>query len=108
MVDRDGQGGFNESFVGIAFASNHPGKMKISEMSKCYVGINAMLMWMTCYTGFILPANAKQNVTSHGCCFRSECFTVVEHSSTVANYLLQICDVNIFIAFSITESTDRA
>ena len=38
---------------------------------------------------FILPTNMKRILTSLGC-FRSECFAGVEHSSTVANYSLQV------------------
>ena len=50
----------------------------------------------------ILPANtnAKGMFTSHGC-FRSECFAGVEHKSTDANRLLQICGAEILIAFAI-------
>ena len=55
---------------------------------------------------FILPANANQILTSHGC-FRSKCFTRVEHSSTVKNYLLRICDLKICIAIAFAGSMNR-
>ena len=47
---------------------------------------------------FILLANvnAKRILTTHGC-FLSECFAGVEHKSTKANFLLQICDDKICI-----------
>ena len=40
--------------------------------------------------------------------FHSECLAKVGHSSTPANYLLQMCDVNIRIAFAFAESMPRA
>ena len=33
-------------------------------------------------------------------CFRCDIRMRVEHNSTLANYLLQICDVNIYFAFA--------
>ena len=39
-------------------------------------------------------------------CFCSECFAKVEHSTTAANYSLQICDVNIGNAFAFAGSID--
>ena len=47
---------------------------------------------------FILLTNIKRSLTSHGC-FCGKFFTGVEHNSTDANYLLQICDVKICITF---------
>ena len=41
-------------------------------------------------------------------CFCSECFAKVEHSTTAANYSLQICDVNIGNAFAFAGSMNRA
>ena len=55
---------------------------------------------------YILPANANQILTSHGC-FRSKCFAEVEHSSTVKNYLLRICDFKIRIAIAFAGSMNR-
>ena len=43
---------------------------------------------------FILPTNANWILMSHGC-FCSKYFAGVEHSSTVSNNSLQICDIKI-------------
>ena len=40
--------------------------------------------------------------------FRSNCFAWVENSPTAVNYLLQICDVKIQIAFAISGSINQA
>ena len=49
-----------------------------------------------CLIRFILPANAKQILKSHGC-FRSECFAGVECKSIDANCLYQTFNVKVCI-----------
>ena len=56
---------------------------------------------------FILPANAKWILTLHDR-FHGKCFAGVEHSSTVANYDLRICEVKICIPFAFAGSMNQA
>ena len=58
---------------------------------------------------FILPANANaKRILKSQPCFRGERFAGVYHISTDANYLLQICDVQICFAFAFAGSMNRA
>ena len=56
---------------------------------------------------FLQMQNAKRILTSQGC-FRWACFAVVEQISTLPNYSLRNCDIQICKAFSFTGSMNQA
>ena len=67
-----------------------------SMIKSCAVGKGIAFVNLWRKARYILTANAKRILTSHGC-FRCEWLTGVEHSSTLMNY--SFCDVKICMAF---------